>query len=132
MLKIIKCWKQLSKSVKIDGKNTITSPSAGSPQSVGQTIDLDENVPVKDTELDFRFSRLNKGKSSTIETENLSTEAPDASKEFIHTEVFEFSAQFCQAEADWLKNFRGIQSGITEMVKSDKEVEEEDCRIKLP
>ena len=76
---------------KADGKNAIASPSVDSPQSVGQTIDLDANVPVKNTELDFRFSHLYKGKSSTIKTENLS-EAPDASKDFTHTEEFGFSA----------------------------------------
>ena len=58
--------------LKINGKNNIASPSVGSPQSVGNSSDLDKNVPVKDTELDFRLSHSNKGKSSTIETENLS------------------------------------------------------------
>ena len=48
---------------KIDGKNAIASPSVDSSQSVGHTIDLDKNVPVKNTELNFRFSHSNKGKS---------------------------------------------------------------------
>ena len=41
---------------------------------------------------DFRLSHTNEGKSSTTKTENLSAEAPDASKDFTHTEAFEFSA----------------------------------------
>ena len=55
---------------------------------MGNSSDLDKNVPVKNTELDVRLSRSNKDKSSTIKTETLSAE--------LHTEVFEFSAQIFQ------------------------------------
>ena len=65
-----------------------------------------KNVPAKDTEPDVRFSHLNKGKSSTIETENLSAKAPDASKDFTHTEEFEVSAQFSQEKEFQLKSSR--------------------------
>ena len=39
---------QINNCVKINGKNTIASPSVGSPQSVGNSSDLDKNAPVKD------------------------------------------------------------------------------------
>ena len=61
---------------------------------------MDENGPVKDTEPEVRVSQSNKGISSTIETENLPAKAPEASKDFTHTEEFEFSAQLSQAEAN--------------------------------
>ena len=44
--------------LKINGKNKIASPSVGSPQYMGNLSDLYKNVPVKDTELDFRLSHL--------------------------------------------------------------------------
>ena len=59
----------------VEIKNTPASPS------IGNSSDLDINVPVKNTELDVRFSCSNKDKFSTIKTGNLSAEA----------EVFEFS-----------------------------------------
>ena len=88
---------------------------------MGNPSDLDKNAPVEDTELDFSFSHSNEDKCSTTKTEDLSAEAPDASKDFIQTEVFKFSAQFSQAKADRLKNFRAIESGVKEMIKSENE-----------
>ena len=59
--------------VKNDGKIAITSPSIDSPQSVGDSRDLDENIPGEDTELNFSLSHLDKGKCSTTRTEEWST-----------------------------------------------------------
>ena len=59
--------------IKNDGKNAITSPSIDSPQSVGDSRDLNENIPGEDTELNFSLSHLDKGKCSTTRTEEWST-----------------------------------------------------------
>ena len=91
---------------------------------------MDENVPAEDTELNFSFSHLNEGKCSTIETEDLSAEVPDASKNFVQTKMLKFSAQFSQAEADRLKSSRAVESGVKEMIKSENEIEE-DFKFKL-
>ena len=55
---------------------------------------------------------------------------PDASKDFIQTEVLKNSAQFSQLEADRPRNFRGAELGVKEMMKSENEIEEEVFNVK--